>query len=347
MELTSDPRLVNSYTARLSINLKACHQICKLLIDEHRTQHRERIIALRPDPCVYGIGSFVFVRRVVKSDSKKNRVGKLEFAYTGPWEVIERLEGGSYKCRHSQSGKEDKFHASRLSPCPPEITPFAPVDGPDTRFGQINRGLSEDAYKAASIDGFNPPQPWAEFHPKDRVTFPSDPTATANIVKVPPDQTAEELHFPTLAELNDEMGCWTEEELLAFMQDLQPLQSSHNFSLCPAPTDTPSPLPPIAQLSTSIVQSSDRLFFVAWRQPCSDRREWHLVSINLESSMALNPRCLHDGRFLADFYIRHPHDSHQHPTNQRWWLEYHPASTPARLHHGDYHIIRPDKNAST
>lgn len=131
------------------------------------------------------------------------------------------------------------------------------------------------------------------------------------------------------------------------MQDLQPLQSSHNFSLCPAPTDTPSPLPPIAQLSTSIVQSSDRLFFVAWRQPCSDRREWHLVSINLESSMALNPRCLHDGRFLADFYIRHPHDSHQHPTNQRWWLEYHPASTPARLHHGDYHIIRPDKNAST
>jgi hypothetical protein len=47
-----------------------------------------------------------------------------------------------------------------------EILPFAPVDGPDHRFGQINKPLDNDAYKLAGIEGFLPKQPWKSFAPQ-------------------------------------------------------------------------------------------------------------------------------------------------------------------------------------
>eukprot|EP00956_Cyclotella_meneghiniana_P039807 scaffold180031_cov23-Cyclotella_meneghiniana.AAC.1 len=67
--------------------------------------HRELINSARPDPKIYEVGDRVFARRTVQSSKKKERVGKLEFAYTGPWEVISKLKGASYECRHESSGK--------------------------------------------------------------------------------------------------------------------------------------------------------------------------------------------------------------------------------------------------
>jgi hypothetical protein len=95
----------------------------------------------------------------------------------------------------------------------------------------------------------------------------------------------------------------------------------------------------------SIIKSTSRLFFISWQLPSIPRHEWHLVCVNLHSSLSLNPHCLSDGCYLVQFFICHPKDTLHHPRNQRWWLEYHAASTVACLHQGDYHILRPDSYA--
>lgn len=93
-------------------------------------------------------------------------------------------------------------------------------------------------------------------------------------------------------------------------------------------------------------KSKSRLFFISWTAPTQTRREWHLVRVNIDASISYNPDCLHNGRFIVEFFICHPSDVAQHPRNQRWWLEYHDDSAVARLHEGDYHLLRPDDNAS-
>ncbi|KAL7504453.1 hypothetical protein ACHAXN_002097, partial [Cyclotella atomus] len=159
LELLSRPRHVHSFGRRQAEILSSCRKIGKCVVDETRAIHRELINDLRPDPKIFEPGDYVFARRTVQSNKGRGVVGKLEFAYTGPWEVIRRLKGASYECRHTISGKIDKFIAAHLSPVPKEIIPFAPVDGCDSRFGQLNKPLSNEAYKQAGIEGFLPHQP--------------------------------------------------------------------------------------------------------------------------------------------------------------------------------------------
>eukprot|EP00956_Cyclotella_meneghiniana_P025493 scaffold53356_cov47-Cyclotella_meneghiniana.AAC.6 len=121
-----------------------------------------------------------------------------------------------------------------------------------------------------------------------------------------------------------------------------PIAPSTTPIFATASTSTPCAGP----LASSIVASDSRLFFILWKFPTQSRREWHLVQLQLDSSMALTPDCLVTGRFLVNFFICHPRDATLHPRNQRWWLEYHPSSSVARIHQGDYHLVRPDNNAS-
>ena len=116
------------------MRLTACRAIAELLIKEHRAYHREFINAHRPNPRVYAMGDIVFARRAVWSDARRERVNKLQYAFTGPWKVISVLPGASYELEHCENaGRKDKKHAADLSPYPPELIPFQPVDGADTR----------------------------------------------------------------------------------------------------------------------------------------------------------------------------------------------------------------------
>lgn len=348
LELVSRPKHLRSFARRQAELLSACRELGKVLIDEHRTYHRELINAARPDPRIFEPGDHVFARRSVQSNLKRNIVGKLEFFYTGPWIILRRLHGASYECKHSTSGKIDKFHNRDLSPVPKELITFAPIDGPDTRYGQLNRPLSEDAYKAAGIKGFLPPQPIA-FPKKVRFAddhIPGSPSPLAsidssnNLIDFGHDGDDEALHFPTLSELNDEINISCDTEYDDMIEDLSPFDSATIPTLAAA-----TPLPSAANLAAKLVSSTSRLFFISWCQPASCRREWHLVQVQLDASLSLNPDCLHNGRYLVNFFIIHPKDKAQHPRNQRWWLEYHPASTVARIHQGDYHLLRPDSYA--
>jgi hypothetical protein len=84
LELVSAPRNIHNFAQRQAQLLSASRELARILVDEHRALHREKINALRPDPRIYEAGDHVFARRAVQSSSKHQRVGKLEFAYTGP-----------------------------------------------------------------------------------------------------------------------------------------------------------------------------------------------------------------------------------------------------------------------
>ena len=357
LELVSNPRNVHSFAKRQAIILSASRTLGRILIDETRAQYRELINSLRPDPMVYAVDDYVLARRTVQSKARLNRVGKLEIAYTGPWRILRRLQGASYECEHTASGKIEKFHASQLSPVPRELIPYSPVDTSDARYGQSHKPLSSDAYKLAGIEGFLPRQP---IHPSPRphVRFDDDHIPAAASDNTPMSTNLidfkswalasdddDDLHFPSLAELQDEIDDWGDDlDIDAMIDDRRPLAPADALTLA-SPTMTP--IPTLSRLSTQLISSSCKLFFISWSLPTSPRREWQLVRINLASSISYNPDCLHNGRFIVEFFICHPKDLHLHPRNQRWWLEYHSSASEARLHEGDYHLLRPDTNAES
>jgi hypothetical protein len=115
------------------MRLTTCRAIAELLVKEHRAYHCKFINANCPNPWVYAIGGIVFACQAVWSDAQRERVNKLQYAFTGSWKVISVLPGASYKFEHCKNaGRKDKKHAADLSLYPPELIPFQPVDGADT-----------------------------------------------------------------------------------------------------------------------------------------------------------------------------------------------------------------------
>ncbi len=87
------------------------------------------------DPLVYSPGDIVFARRATRSDSAR---GKLEYKFTGPWQVVAPLHKGLYllePCLHPK--RTEKKHAADLTPYPSELIPFEPVDGANMQYGQL------------------------------------------------------------------------------------------------------------------------------------------------------------------------------------------------------------------
>ena len=90
-QLTSSPNTVETYSKELAIRLGACREVAELLVREHREWHRELINSRRQDPRVYSPGDIVFARRAIRSDASRERVGKLEYKFTGPWRIVASL----------------------------------------------------------------------------------------------------------------------------------------------------------------------------------------------------------------------------------------------------------------
>ncbi len=160
-ELTSSPATVDTCSKQLAERLTACRDIAMLLVQEQREWHRALINSCRRDPCVYFPGDMVFARCATRSDAARGCVGKLEYAFTGPWHVKASLHGGSYLLEHCHNAaRTEKKHATNLAPYPPEMIPFEPVDGANTRYGQLYKPIGEHPFKEAGIKGFIPPSPF-------------------------------------------------------------------------------------------------------------------------------------------------------------------------------------------
>jgi len=159
-ELTSSPTTVVSYLKELATRLSACQEVATLLVEEQRSYHRELINACCPDPHVYSVGNIIFAQRAVRLDAKRGIVDKLQYAFKGPWRVTAILTGASYELEHCDSKQKEKKHASNFSPYPVELILFQPVDGADTRYGQLYTPIFAHPFKEASIQGFAPIQPY-------------------------------------------------------------------------------------------------------------------------------------------------------------------------------------------
>jgi hypothetical protein len=151
VELTSTPSAVQSYAKNQDTLMAACHDVAKVLLDEHRKWHQELVNASRPDPRQWQVGDIVFARRQTRSHKGRGIVGKLQYAHTGPWLVVSKLDGASYELQHCiNTERRLKRHASHLSPFPLLLVPVEPVDGPDNRYGQINRPIGLKPYLQAA-----------------------------------------------------------------------------------------------------------------------------------------------------------------------------------------------------
>jgi hypothetical protein len=324
-ELTSSPSTISSYSRDLAKRLSALHEVASLLVKEQRAYHREFMNSRRPDPKLFSVGDIVFARRAVRSDAARGQVDKLTYPFTGPWRIVAKLHGASYEIEHCTSKARDKKHASDLSPYPVEIIPFRPLDGADNQFGQLYRRIKEHPYKEAGINGFTPPTPFV---------VPDHFLTTDDALR---------FHWPTLAELNEELSLSSSDVEMAMESESLPITTPGMYTGPPPapPLCSVPPVPSASILAQRIINSADKLFFIS-RKIGFSIREWRLVRVAFSASTSSYPSCLEDGKYIVDFYSSHPADCRLNAINQRFWLRYHtqedlmgPCSTC------DTHLIRP------
>jgi hypothetical protein len=282
-----------------------------LLVEEQQAYHREYVNACRPDPRIYSVGDIVFARCAVCSIASQEVVDKLQFAFTGPWQITALLKGASYELEHCQKpGHKEKKHASNLSPYPLELIPFQLVDGADTRYGQLYKPISAHPFKEAGIKGFTPIQPYQ---------------VATNLAIT---DRCQAFCWPSFSELNKEVApfCWESDDKRRRYMDENIITPVPAFPIGPPPAAPVHPIPavPLIQLLVAaIVWSTDRLFCASCRFGDNDAREWRLARVAFMDSMSLYPSCTLDGRFLFEFYICHPADWRHNAVNQRYWLQLH------------------------
>ncbi len=313
-ELTSSPSSVESFSKDLAIRLAALHEVAQFIIHEHQAYHCKLINSRCPDPCIYLIGNIVFARRAVRSDASKEQVDKLTYPFTGPWRITTSHKGASYGLQHCNiPNRKMKKHALDLSLYPLELIPFEPINGPDIQYGQLHKPITSNPYKEVGIKGFTPPMPFK---------------ATSQFLTT---DHKSQFHWPSLSKLNNDLFPfqWLSEEEHKRYFDGDSISSIPIMHVGPPPAgpiyNSPR-IPSISTLTTAIIKSSDKLFFISNQIGTNEAREWRLVRIAFRESMSLYPSCLQDGRFLVEFYICHPSDSWFNAINQHFWLQYHTDS---------------------
>jgi hypothetical protein len=216
-----------------------------------------------------------------------------------------------------------------LSPYPAKLIPFEPIDGADTRYGQLYRPIGANPFKEAGLNGFKPPTPFQ---------------VSQNFVDVG-DFT--NFRWPMLSELNDKIipPPWRDEDKRRrFMSDNPPFSPPIMYNgPPPAPPALPADphVPPsITTLVSQIITSADKLFFIAHKIGLSSSCEWRLVRVAFTESILLYPSALQDGLFLVEFYIPHPQDVRHNAINQQFWLQYCEANSTSNGHL-DAHLITP------
>jgi hypothetical protein len=262
-ELTSSPATVESYSKDLAERLGACRKIAMLLVGEQCEWHQELVNSCRWDPHIYFPGDIVFAHHTTCSDAARGWIGKLEYAFTGPWQILEALHGGLYSIEHCHNKKQrDKKHATDLTPYPQELIPFAPINGADTGYGQLHKPIGEHPFKEAGIKGFTPPSPFQV------------PTGYLDV-------GVGDFHWPMLAELNNKLDSfpWRDDKERRLML-------SNDVSFYPPVMYTGPPLSPptmpchedtpptITTLSPLIISSSDKLFFILSKIGIANCHKW-------------------------------------------------------------------------
>ena len=250
--------------------------------------------------------------------------------FTGPWRVTRSLSGLSYELEFASNPKRTlKKHTSNLSPHPAELIPFKPLDCANSCYGQLHKPICKSPFKEAGIHGFTPPTPFkvaSHFLTcRDFCNF----------------------CWPTLAELNDKIAPspWANEaERLCILSgndvEVEPILYNGHLPLL-VPHNMPFN-PHLSILVASIIDSSDKLFFVLHLLGNKSTHEWRLIRVAFADSVSISPACLQDGRFLVKIYSLHHGNICFNLTNQHYWLQYHLLGNITTLTSSTWtHFIRP------
>jgi hypothetical protein len=220
--------------------------VAGLLVKEQCAYHQEFIHSRQPDPKIYSVGDIVFARLAVCSNATRGQVVKLTYPFTGPWWIIAKLHGASYKIKHCSAKAKEKNHALDLSLYPAELILFCPIDSTDNQYGQLHWEFKEHPYKEAGIKGFMPLTPFV---------VPTQFLTTNDTLS---------FTWPTLAELNNELypelGMVNNEDLHNSGNLLALTPGFYTGPQLSAPTCSISKIPLASILAQHIISSTDKLF---------------------------------------------------------------------------------------
>ena len=297
--------------------LQKCQEIYCILIEEHRSYHREYRNSQIQESTMFKIDDIVFASVQVQSRKEKGKVKKLLYVKRGPYRVSKVFGSGSYELTPLKGGKLVKKHGSSITMCPKEIDPYRPLSTSDLQFANLNKKLSKDRFQHAHIKD------------DDKSVFPWHAKAQYSDIIIQ--------DFPTVKDLDDEIDGWPPQDHLThedlFDSDTTTIKQKENVALISVNMD-------LATKIKQIIESEDRLFFISQKLPNQQRREWRLVQINLKESLRQHHTCLQDGKFLFQYYILHQEDHRQNPMNQRYWIQYHKKETHKTMSKS-YKIVQP------
>ncbi len=148
------------------------------------------------------------------------------------------------------SQQEDEETCFRLIPIPIGACPFEPIDGPDNWYGQLHKPITVNPYKEAGIKGFTPSTPFK---------------ATSQFLTT---DLKSQFHWPSLSEPNNNLFTfqWLSEEERKWYFDgnlMSSIPIMHIGPLPAAPIYNNPTIPSISTLTTAIIKSPDKLFFIS------------------------------------------------------------------------------------
>jgi hypothetical protein len=273
-------------------------QVLRLLTEDRRAAHRERINATR-SPVTFVVGDLVMALVQVQSDATTGTVAKLSYRRRGPYEVVEVTGHGTYLVRRHghPASPAIRYATQALRALPPALLPCTPIDTPDFRYlNHSHSPLPHPLRSPFNIQMYNNvwfSTPLSTDHPP---LFQFTDTPAPDMDPLPFPLPAASL--PAAAAV--------------------PLSSNDDPLIPSTPTTGPA-------LLAAIHASSDRLFFVSYRASGTLRPCWYLVQVDLPmSSVDRNSAAFAShGRYYCHFLGRHPDDISLPDPVCRWWPLWH------------------------
>ena len=303
---------VQRYLSSISEDHALSQEILKLLVEDRRTVHRERINESRT-PRTFQVGDKVAVGVQVQSDASKGQVGKLVYDFKGPYVVVNAPGHDSYDVRRldQPDGAIRHLKGSSLLPMPPKLEPCYPIDSIDYRFLNQDRtpvlnplkdSLGIDSYNYLWLESETPPAPSSD-----------DPQPA-----IPAVVSARNPFAPSIAELYNELLHPSETQLMpseAPIAEPHPKRRRHfrhdDPSIC---CEDP------AALFEAIQRSRDKLFFVSFVAEGTIHPKLYIVRADplLSARSIESSKYKSSGIYYCEFLASKQSDD-KLPWNERRW----------------------------
>jgi len=298
-ELSDDVALsVQRYLTSLGDEHGLAKEMLRLLSEERREAHRERINAQRKQ-VIYKLGDLVTAKVQRQSNESLGRVGKLTYDHVGPYIIVEVCGNDSYLVQKQgvADGATRKYKASDLQTLSPVLHPCFPLDSIDYKFLNQHRAPVLHALKDyLGIDSYN--QVWLgdgnSHSPADSEhRSPLDIDATnPQLISV------EDLEQSILAEPGPD------QLLLDTCDDVLVTPRSRKSGI--RHSDPSVSWPDSESLFSAIQQSKDKMFFINYTSDESFVPQLQLVQVELDASARSEPTMAYrqEGLYYCEFFAR-------------------------------------------